>query len=117
VSLSAILTVAHVRQGVKATDGRFLDIPILPCQPNPSVQDVDYSYFLIHKLIGDIVYMAGGAKTLGLDEFGPNEDPWMATHLVSEVSLPKLDEELYHIQDLQQSVFTTKSRNITTEKM
>ncbi|KZP23632.1 hypothetical protein FIBSPDRAFT_858191 [Athelia psychrophila] len=49
--------------------------------------------------------MAGGAETLGLDEFGPDEDPWTATHLVSELSLPALDDALYRIQiqDLRQS--------------
>jgi hypothetical protein len=89
----------HVWQGVRANDGRFLDLPILPCQTNPSVQ---YAYFLPHKLIGDIVYMAGGAEMLGLDEFGPDEDPWTAIHLVSESSLLALDDELYRIQDLRQ---------------
>jgi hypothetical protein len=48
--------------------------------------------------------MAGGAETLGMDEFGPDEDPWTATHLVSEFSLPALDDILYRIQDQQQSV-------------
>ncbi|KZP23601.1 hypothetical protein FIBSPDRAFT_858145, partial [Athelia psychrophila] len=49
--------------------------------------------------------MAGGDETLGLDEFGPDEDPWTATHLVSELSLPALDDALYRIQiqDLRQS--------------
>jgi hypothetical protein len=103
MDLSNVLDVIHVRQGVKAIDDRFLDLPILSCQTNTSVPDVDYAYFLLHKLIGDIVYMAGGAETLGLDEFGPDEDPWTAVHLVSEVSLPYLDDELYRIQDLQQS--------------
>ena len=46
--------------------------------------------------------MAGGAETLGLDEFGTNDDPWTATHLVSEFSLPALHDKLYHIQDQRQ---------------
>ncbi|KAI0250152.1 hypothetical protein BJV78DRAFT_1221606, partial [Lactifluus subvellereus] len=86
LQLSNILNIVHVRQEVAAID------------------DVQYSYFLLHKLIGDIVYMAGGTETLGLDEFGPDEDPWTVTHLVSESSLPALDDELYRIQDLRQSV-------------
>ena len=106
VHLSNISNIIHVRQGVRAIDGRFLDLAILPCQTTsiPSVPDVEYAYFLLHKLIGDIVYMAGGAEMLGLDEFGPDEDPWTATHLISELSLPALDDELYRIQDLRQSV-------------
>jgi len=102
VHLSDISEIIHVRQGVSAIDGRFLDLPIIPCQTKPSVPDVKYAYFLLHKLIGDIVYMAGGAETLGLDEFGPDEDPWTSTHLVSELSLPALDDELYRIQVLRQ---------------
>ena len=47
--------------------------------------------------------MAGGTETLGLHEFGPDDDPWMATHLVSELSPPALEDELYRLQDLQQS--------------
>jgi len=46
---SDILSIIHVRQGVQAIDGRFLDLPILPCQTNPSVPDVKYRYFLLHK--------------------------------------------------------------------
>jgi len=42
--------------------------------------------------------MAGGAETLGLDEFGPDDDPWTATHLVSDFSLPALDDELERIK-------------------
>ena len=100
MDISGIVDTMHVRQGVKATDGQYLDLPILPCQPNASVPDVEYLYFLLHKLIGDIVYMAGGAETLGLDKFGPDDDPWAATHLVSELSLPALEDELHRIQDL-----------------
>ena len=111
MDLSNVLDVIHVRQGVKAVDGLFLDLPILSCQTNTPVPDVDYVYFLLHKLIGDIVYMAGGAETLGLDEFGPDEDPW-TVHLVSEVSLPKLDDELYRIQDLQQSVIDNPQHSV-----
>jgi hypothetical protein len=48
--------------------------------------------------------MAGGAETLGLDEFGPDEDPWTA--------LPNLDDELYRIQDLQQSVIDNPQHNV-----
>ena len=106
VDFSGILSTVHVRQGVPAIDGRFLDQPILPCRTNPSipsVPDVEYAYFLLHKLIGDIVFMAGGGVTLGLDEFGPDEDPWTAIHLVSKLSLPALDDKLYRIQELQQS--------------
>ena len=105
MDLSDILGIMHVRQGVHVIDGQFLDLPILPCQTKPSipsVPDAEYTYFLLHKLIGDIVYMAGGAETLGLDEFGPDEDPWTSTHLVSELSLPALDDELYRIQVLRQ---------------
>jgi hypothetical protein len=109
MDLSNVSDVIHVRQGVKVIDGRFLDLPILSCQTDMSIPDVDYAYFLLHKLIGDIVYMAGGAETLGLDEFGPDEDPWTAVHLVSEVSLPNLDDELYRIQDLQQSVIDNQN--------
>ena len=112
IHLSNILSIVHVRQGVAAIDGRFLDLPILPCQTDTSISpvpDVQYSYFLLHKLIGDIVYMAGGAKTLGLDEFGPDEDPWSAVHLVSELSLPALDNQLSRIQDLRRSPTTTPS--------
>ena len=105
--LSNILNIVHVRQEVAAIDGRYLDLPIVLCQTNASVPDVQYSYFLLHKLIGDIVYMAGEAETLGLDEFGPDEDPWTVTHLVSESSLPALDDELYRIQDLRQSVINS----------
>jgi len=110
VHLSNISNIIHVRQGVRAIDGRFLDLAILPCQTTsiPSVPDVEYAYFLLHKLIGDIVYMAGGAETLGLDEFGPDEDPWTATHLISELSLPALDDELYRIQDLRRSVIDNR---------
>jgi hypothetical protein len=112
VDLSNVLDIIHVRQGVKAIDGRFLDLPIHSCQTNTSVPDVDHIYFLLHKLIGDIVYIAGGAETLGLDEFGPDEDPWTAAHLVSEVSLPNLDDELYRIQDLQQSVIDNPQHTV-----
>jgi len=91
--LSDILEILHVRQGVSAIDGQFLDLPILPCQTNPSVPDVEYAYFLLHKLIGDIVYMAGGAETLGLDEFGPDEDPWTVWSLSCR---PVLDDELLY---------------------
>ncbi|KZP23591.1 hypothetical protein FIBSPDRAFT_1042756 [Athelia psychrophila] len=51
VHLSSLLGILHVRQGVGAVDGGFLNLPILPCQTNPSVPDVDYAYFLLHKLI------------------------------------------------------------------
>jgi hypothetical protein len=115
VHLSNISKIIHVRQGDSAIDVRFLNLPILPCQTNtsiPSVPDIEYTYFLLHKLIGDIVYMAGGAETLGLDEFGPDEDPWTAAHLVSEVSLPNLDDELYRIQDLQQSVIDNPQHSV-----
>jgi hypothetical protein len=91
----------HVRQGRKSNDGRFLNLRILPRQGDTRIEDVSYTYFLLHKLIGDIVYMAGGSETLGLDEFGPDDDPWTATHLVSDLSLPVLDEELERIQDQQ----------------
>ena len=111
VDLSHILHTVHVRQGVVAIDGRFLDRPILPCQPNSSIPDVEYPYFLLHKLIGDIVFMAGGAETLGLEEFGPDEDPWTATHLVSEVSLPALDDKLYRIQELRASAIDDPQHN------
>jgi hypothetical protein len=100
---SNILNIVHFRQEIAAIDGRYLDLPIVPCQTNASAPDVQYSNFLLHKLIGDIVYMAGGAETLGLDEFVPDDDPWMATRLVSESPLPGLDDELYRIQGLQQS--------------
>ena len=125
--LSNISNIVHVRQGVVAIDGRFLDLPILPRQTTPSaspVPDVEYSYFLLHKLIGDVVYMAGGAETLGLDEFGPDEDPWTATHLVSEFSLPILDDKLYCIQNhpvhssslLKSGIHNTYSMIITKPK-
>jgi hypothetical protein len=35
---------------------------------------------------------------------GADEDPWMATHLVSELLLLALHDELYHIWDLRQSI-------------
>jgi hypothetical protein len=83
----------------------------------PAVPDVQYSYFLLHKLIGDIVYMAGGADTLGLDDFGPDHEPWTATHLVSEFSLPALDDELYRIQDLRQSVIDNPQPSVAPGQM
>ena len=112
MELSTIRSIVHVRQQVPAIDGRYLDLPIIPCQTNTSVADVQYSYFLLHKLIGDIVYMAGGADTLGLDEFGSDEDPWTATHLVSDSSLPALDDELYRIQDLRQSTLESPQPSV-----
>jgi hypothetical protein len=112
MDLSSIVDTMHVRQGVKATDGRYLDLPILSCQTNTTVPDVEYVYFLLHKLIGDIVHMAGGAETLGLDEFGPDDDPWTATHLVSELSLSALEDELYRMQDLQQSAFDSPRHSV-----
>jgi hypothetical protein len=59
MDLSSIVDTMHVGQGVKATDGRYLDLPILSCQPNTTVPDVEYVYFLLHKLIGDTSFVSG----------------------------------------------------------
>jgi hypothetical protein len=43
----------------------------------------DYRYFLLHKLIGDIVWIAGAAECLGLDALERDDDPWDGTHIVA----------------------------------
>jgi hypothetical protein len=91
------MTMVHVRNGFQEFEARFLDLPIVPSAPS-SIPSPKYVYFLLHKLIGDIVWMAGGAETLGEDEFLDNDDPWTESHLVSPFSLPFMDEKLEHLQ-------------------
>ena len=89
------MSIPHVRQGVRAFDGGFLSVPITI--PGPStVRGPDYVYFLLHRLIGDIVWMAGGAETLEENKF---QDDWTESHLVSPFSISSLDERLECLQD------------------
>ena len=91
------MSTTHVRQGVRAFDGGFLNIPITTPEPS-TIGGPDYVYFLLHKLIGDIVWMAGGAETLEENEFQDGDDPWTESHLVSPFSISFLDERLERLQ-------------------
>jgi hypothetical protein len=80
------MSTVHVRQCVRALDGGFIDIPITTSPPS-TVRGPDYSYFLLHRLIGDLVWMAGGAETLAENKFQDDDDPWTESHLVSPFSI------------------------------
>jgi hypothetical protein len=74
-----MMSTVHVCQG-EHSRWQFLNIPIttplLSTPLDPTVPGPDYVYFLLHRLIGDIVWMAGGAETLGQYKLQDDDDPW-----------------------------------------
>ncbi|KAJ7356971.1 hypothetical protein DFH08DRAFT_932971 [Mycena albidolilacea] len=50
-----------------ALPGEFLDTPVRP-RSNTTIADIDPKYFILHKFVGDIVWMCGGVEPVSGDE-------------------------------------------------
>jgi hypothetical protein len=94
--VNEINLIVHVRDGGFAT-GNIIDRAILGGDYT-TIPGPDYRYFLLHKLIGDIVWMAGAAECLGLDALERDDDPWDGTHIVAPFSLLDIDSMLSQVQ-------------------
>jgi hypothetical protein len=88
--------VIHVRDG-HISHGDIFDRAILGGDYT-NIAGPEYRYFLLHKLIGDIVSAADTAECLGLDALEQDEDPWDGTHIVAPFSLPIIDDKLKQVQ-------------------
>jgi len=62
-----------------ARPGEFLDIPIRP-RFDTTIPDIAQRYFVLHKFIGDIVWMCGGAEPISDDE-EDDDDEMVVTKL------------------------------------
>jgi len=102
------MSTVHVRQGVRAFNGGFLSIPITTPEPS-TIRGPDYVYFLLHRLIGDIIWMAGGVETLKENKFQDDDDPWTESHLVSPFSISFLDKRLERLQDVTEEDWSASS--------
>ncbi|KAJ7784471.1 hypothetical protein B0H16DRAFT_299046 [Mycena metata] len=69
--------------------GEFLDPPVRP-RIDPSIADMDEKYFILHKFVGDIVWMCGGAEPMS-DEEDEEDDEDM---VVSDIDIGRLVEKL-----------------------
>jgi hypothetical protein len=68
--------------------GEFLDTPVRS-RFNPAIADIDQKYFILHKFVGDIVWMCGGAEPVSDDEEDDDEDM-----VVSDINIDTLLEKL-----------------------
>jgi hypothetical protein len=71
-----------------ALPGEFLDTPVRP-RFDTTITDIDPKYFILHKFVGDIVWMCGGAEPVSDDEEDDDEDM-----VVSDINLGILLEKL-----------------------
>jgi hypothetical protein len=60
-----------------ALPGEFLDTAVRP-RSNTTIADIDPKYFILHKFVGDIVWMCGGAEPVSDDEEDDEEDKVVA---------------------------------------
>ncbi|KAJ6551540.1 hypothetical protein B0H19DRAFT_1073228 [Mycena capillaripes] len=68
--------------------GEFLDIPVRP-RFDDTITDINPKYFILHKFVGDIVWMCGGAEPVSDDEEDDEEDM-----VVSDINIGTLLEKL-----------------------
>ncbi|KAJ6611610.1 hypothetical protein B0H10DRAFT_2055801, partial [Mycena sp. CBHHK59/15] len=68
--------------------GEFLDTPVRS-RFNPAIADIDQKYFILHKFVGDIVWMCGGAEPVSDDEEDDEEDM-----VVSDINIDTFLEKL-----------------------
>ncbi|KAJ6606270.1 hypothetical protein DFH09DRAFT_1119722 [Mycena vulgaris] len=59
--------IVNDRYRLCALPGEFLDTPVRP-RFNATIADIDPKYFILHKFMGDIVWMCGGAEPVSDDE-------------------------------------------------
>ncbi|KAJ6593389.1 hypothetical protein B0H19DRAFT_1365487 [Mycena capillaripes] len=65
----------------------FLDTPVRP-RFNTTITDIDPKYFILHKFVGDIVWMCGGAEPVSDDEEDEEDG------VVSDINIGTLLEKL-----------------------
>ncbi|KAJ7504547.1 hypothetical protein B0H11DRAFT_1982850 [Mycena galericulata] len=73
--------------------GQFLDTPLRPCL-NTSIADFEPKFFILHKFIGDIVWMCGGAEPVSDDEEDDEQDVVSTTNvdmLIEKLQSPKME--------------------------
>ncbi|KAJ7150190.1 hypothetical protein C8R46DRAFT_498427 [Mycena filopes] len=68
--------------------GEFLDTPVRPCS-DAAIADIDSKYFILHKFVGDIVWICGGTD-LDSDDEEDDED----NRIVSDTNIDALFEKL-----------------------
>ncbi|KAJ7814138.1 hypothetical protein B0H14DRAFT_3149530 [Mycena olivaceomarginata] len=76
-----------------ALPGEFLDTPVRP-RSNTTIADIDPKYFILHKFVGDIVWMCGGAEPVSDDEEDDEEDMVADTNigiLLEKLRSPAMD--------------------------
>ncbi|KAJ7102790.1 hypothetical protein C8R44DRAFT_808544 [Mycena epipterygia] len=71
-----------------ALPGELLDTPVRP-RFNTTIADIDPKYFILHKFVGDIVWMCGGVEPVSDDEEDEEEDM-----VVSDINIGTLIEKL-----------------------
>ncbi|KAJ7116080.1 hypothetical protein C8R44DRAFT_794087 [Mycena epipterygia] len=68
--------------------GEFLDTPVR-ARVSSTIADIDPKYFILHKFVGDIVWMCGGVELVSDDEEDDEEDM-----IVSDINIGTLLEKL-----------------------
>ncbi|KAF7335747.1 HNHc domain-containing protein [Mycena venus] len=80
--------IVNDRYRMCAQPGEFLDTPVRP-RFDTTIADIDPKYFILHKFVGDIVWMCGGAEPVSDDEEDDEEDM-----VVSDINIDMLLEKL-----------------------
>ncbi|KAJ7483397.1 hypothetical protein FB451DRAFT_1234481 [Mycena latifolia] len=80
--------IVNDRYRLCALPGEFLDTPVRP-RFNTTIADIDPKYSILHKFVGDIVWMCGGAEPVSDDEEDDEEDM-----VVSDINIGTFLEKL-----------------------
>ncbi|KAJ7686159.1 hypothetical protein B0H14DRAFT_3674831 [Mycena olivaceomarginata] len=81
-------TIVNDRLQLCAEPGEFLDAPVRP-RSNTTIADIDPIFFILHKFVGDIVWMCGGPEPAFDNEEDDEEDM-----VVSDTNIGILLEKL-----------------------
>ncbi|KAJ7900577.1 hypothetical protein B0H14DRAFT_3852382 [Mycena olivaceomarginata] len=81
-------TIVNGRLQLCAEPGEFLDAPVRP-RSNTTIADIDPKFFILHKFVGDIVWMCGGPEPVIDNEEDEEEDM-----VVSDTNIGILLEKL-----------------------
>ncbi|KAJ7463411.1 hypothetical protein B0H11DRAFT_84402 [Mycena galericulata] len=80
--------IVNDRYRLCSLSGEFLDAPIRP-RFDTAIADIDPKYFILHKFVGDIVWICGGPEPVSDDDEDDEEDK-----IVSDINIGRLLETL-----------------------
>lgn len=81
-------TIVNDRYRPCSVPDEFLNTPVRP-RVNSTIADIHPKYFILHKFVGDIVWMCGGVEPVSDDEEDDEENM-----VVSDINISTLIEKL-----------------------